>query len=123
MQIILVKSDKLYKYSFPNENISTYWVKDTDDNGNDRDLIAIEKMDNKWFLFSNEKCGIEENNNVSVQSEIHSNYFYSLKIKENVGTSNALLYFCQENDPSFASYIVSGSGDYTIELVMIQTSA
>ena len=40
MQIILIKKDKLYKYPFPNKNISSFFVHDNI-NGTERDLIEI----------------------------------------------------------------------------------
>ena len=49
MQILLIKSDKLFKYPFPSENMSTYWIKDYDENGNERELIFMEQKDNSWF--------------------------------------------------------------------------
>ena len=50
MQIVLLKPEKLYKFAFPNENISTFWIKDLDDNDNDRELISINKEDDSWVL-------------------------------------------------------------------------
>ena len=43
MQIVLIKHEKLYKYKFPNENINLYWIKDVDQNDNERNLLSVEK--------------------------------------------------------------------------------
>lgn len=50
MQVVLIKKEKLYKYPFPNELMSTYWIKDMDLFGNERNLIMLSKKDNNGFL-------------------------------------------------------------------------
>ena len=54
MQIIVIKKEKLYKYPFPNEYISNYWVQDKDEFDNERDLIMLEKSESSWLLVSND---------------------------------------------------------------------
>ena len=61
MKIILGKSEKLYKYPFPSDNLTSYWIKDFDDNSNERNLISIDKVNGAWYLFSNENCYIDVN--------------------------------------------------------------
>ena len=34
MQILVIKKEKLYKYQFPNEYVSNYWVKDNEEYAN-----------------------------------------------------------------------------------------
>ena len=58
MQIVLIKKDKLCKYPFPNELMYTYWIKDDDLFGNERNLIMLSKRDNTWILESNDICKI-----------------------------------------------------------------
>ena len=65
MQIIVIKKEKLYKYPFPNEFISTFWIQDKDEYDNIRELIMLEKDGNSWQLVSNENCKIVDNNTVS----------------------------------------------------------
>ena len=50
MQVVMIQKNKLYKYPFPNENITTYWLKDMDTYGNERSLISLEKKDSGWYL-------------------------------------------------------------------------
>ncbi len=119
MQILLIKSDKMFKYSFPNENMSTYWIKDYDENDNERELIVMEKVDNSWLLYSNELCRIEENGKLKAQAEIIENNFYTLKINDSAENNNdekpyVLLYVCNENDSTFVSYNISEYGEFTI---------
>ena len=115
MQIVLIKTNKLFKYSFPNENISTYWIKDFDENNNERDLISLEKKDNDWFLIANETCSVEERGRSIKQLRIEEDIFYSLKISEiNSKISAAYLYVHPENDTSYTSYMVTEQGEYKI---------
>ena len=80
MQVVVIKKENLYKYPFPNEYISTYWIKDYDDFGNERDLLAIEKVNNVWMLLSNEKCKIIDNNEEVDSASLTLNKFYLLKV-------------------------------------------
>ncbi len=110
MQIILIKSDRLYKYPFPVGNVSSYWIKDVDDNGNEKDLICMEKVNGKWILFSNETCHLEDNG-VLPQIELRLNTLYKIEIKEDV--NNNYIYITNQNDTSFESYKIN-NGEYTI---------
>ena len=60
MQIILIKKENLYKYPFPNNLISSYWINDNDEYGNNRDLIMIERKEDNWVLMANDKCRIKQ---------------------------------------------------------------
>ena len=78
MQVVVIKKENLYKYPFPNEYISTYWIKDYDDFGNERELVSIEKNNDLWMLISNEKCKIIDDN-IEVDSvALTLNKFYLL---------------------------------------------
>ena len=112
MQIVLIKAEKLYKYSFPNQNISTFWIKDLDDNNNERDLIAVEKKDKGWIIVSNDVCYLESNNK---EEQLQKETFYPLKIVDgNNNTTSALLYIHKENDPTYESYAIIDNGEYKI---------
>ncbi len=114
MQVVVIKKEKLYKYPFPNEFISSYWVKDKDEFGNERDLIMVEKSGNSWVLVSNDNCKIIDNNTEVPKVSITLNKFYLLKIYNKNNITNALIYACNENDASYASYQITTDGDYII---------
>ena len=115
MQIVLIKSNRLYKTDFPNNNISTYWIKDFDDNNNVRNLISLDKKGEDWYIFSNDVCYLSANEKQVRQTKLEKNTFYTMKIvDENRSISSALLYIYEENDASFASYAVTENGEYTI---------
>ena len=115
MQIVLIKPDKLYKYSFPNENISTFWIKDFDGINNERDLIAIERTPNAWLLKGNDICSINDSGETIDEIELKKERFYSLKIKDvNNNVISSLLYIYQENDPNYQTFEIKENDDYTI---------
>ena len=115
MQIVLIKPEKLYKYSFPNENISTFWIKDFDELNNERDLILLEKKDDSWMLFSNEVCTIESDGKKIRNIKLVKEKFYILKINDiNNNIISSLLYVYNENDPNYTSYQITEDGEYSI---------
>ena len=114
MQVVVIKKEKLYKYPFPNEYVSNYWIKDDDEYGNARDLIMVEKIDNSWMLISNDNCVIVENDTELSKVTLSLNKLYLLKIKNKELTTNAIIYVCDENDSTFTSYQVINDGEYNI---------
>lgn len=114
MQVVVIKKEKLYKYPFPNELISTYWIKDNDEFGNERNLIMLAKRDNSWSLIANDTCQIIEDNKEVNETVLNLNKFYLLKINSKSSTTNAVIYICTENDLSYTSYEIISDGEYTI---------
>ncbi len=115
MQIVVIKHDKLYKYPFPSENVDSYWIKDTDEGGNERELISIEKIEDSWFLLSNSTCYLEIAGAKVEKLSLSLNSFYPLKIRDNNDNySSVLLYIYKENDESYRTYKVVKQGEYTI---------
>lgn len=116
MQIVVVKKDKLLKYPFPNENISMYWIKDYDDNFNERNIAAIERRDNKWMLICNDTSEIDNNGSIVSEMTISLNHFYKLNLKDKNtnNQSTILIYVCNENDASYTSFEFLSDGQYRI---------
>ena len=113
MQIVVIKKENLCKYPFPNELINSYWIKDYDEFGNERELISVEKVNNSWVLVSNDLCKIVDNDIELDSVSVEINKFYVLKIKSNNSITNAIIYVCNENDIAYESYLVE-DGEYTI---------
>ena len=111
MQIVLIKTEKLYKYSFPNNNVNTFWIKDLDESNNERDLISISRKNDGWVLVSNDVCFLESKVKMEV---LKKDTFYSLRINENGVLKVAFLYVHKENDESFTSYNITQDGEYSI---------
>ena len=114
MKLALVKSNKVYKYPFPSDNLTTFWIKDFDDLENERELISIDKINNEWHLFSNETCGIDASGKTIKETKLDLNTFYPLKINDNGKIEDAYLYAYEENDPSYKSYAITQNGEYKI---------
>ena len=114
MEIVLIKSHKLFRCPFPSINTSIYWIKDFDEEDNERDLICIEKDGNEWIIESNENCEIFSGTEKLDKTKLQLNKFYLLKITSGNKMSQALLYVYKENDPTFTSYEVSGDGSFQI---------
>ncbi len=113
MQIVLIKSNRLYKYPFPSGNVLSYWIKEVEDNGNEKDLICMEVIKGKWILLSNDRCHLKTNNNVK-QVEIKLNTFYEIEINDSINTSEAYIYICEENDTTFNTYKINNDCELTI---------
>lgn len=114
MQVVVIKKEKLCKYPFPNNLISTYWIKDTDEFGNERNLIMLAKKNDAWMLVANENCKIVEDNQEVNEVTVEPNKFYLLKITSKYSTTNAVIYACNENDSSYTTYEIINDGNYTI---------
>lgn len=110
MQVILIKKEKLFKYPFPNKNISNFWIKDYDESGNERELIEMSTEFGKWVLKSNDICQILTSSNNVKEVVLSLNNFYFLK----TANENMYLFICEENDPKYESYLISNDGEFTI---------
>ncbi len=114
MQVVMIQKNKLYKYPFPNENITTYWLKDIDIYGNERSLVSLEKKASGWYLISNSTCIIENNGAKVNEISLSLNDFIKVLINDNNNESYAIIYICEENDISYSSYEVLEDNIYTI---------
>ena len=114
MQIVVIKKDKLYKYPFPNDNISTYWIKDIDEYGSERDLISLEKKNNNWYFVSNEHCNIEGRQTLTKELAVPLNEFIKISINFNNITTMALIYVCNELTENLNVFEITKDGTYTI---------
>ena len=114
MQIVLIKSEKLYKYPFPDENVNSYPVSDYDENENERHLLNFEREDKGWLLVSASGSQIIENGKEYEKVPLLINKYYSIRIKSRNGYTNALILVCEENDKTYKSYALATDGEYTI---------
>ena len=113
MQIVVIKKENLYKYPFPNEFISTYWIKDHDEFGNERDLLSMENLNGNWIIIANEQCKIVDNGTEVKSATLTLNKFYLLKIITKNSVTNAIIYACNPNDISYETYYLE-DGEYAI---------
>lgn len=113
MQIVIIKKNNIYRYPFPNDFINSYWIKDKDEMGFDRNLIVLEKSYNNWTLISNDTCKIVENNSELEKINLTLNKFYYLKNVNNGIAEYILMYVYNEDDVSYQTYKIN-DGEYTI---------
>ena len=58
MLIYIIKKSGLEIFTLPSKISGSYWIKETKDNGKDRDLINIKEQDGRWLATSNKKVQI-----------------------------------------------------------------
>lgn len=114
MEIILIKSQRLYNYPFPTINIGEYWVNDFDENEIERNLVCLKRNGNDLYIESNENCEVFDLNNKIDKEILVINKFYLLKIRNNNKLSQAFLYVCEQNDPNYVVYEFTNDGEYSI---------
>ncbi len=114
MQILLIKSHKIFKYPFPSINTSIYWIKDFNESDNERDLLALIKKDNGWILQSNEICSVFDGSEKKDEVNVLLNRFYTLKITDDNRMTQSFIYISKENDTSFVQYEITSDGSFPI---------
>ncbi len=89
MLVSLIKKDKIYSVTLPLAVNGTYWVCDTDKNGNERKLVSIEERDGSWVLKSNNYNKVIEEDRIIGEVVLRDFSFHYVQIeKEEI----ALLY-------------------------------
>lgn len=109
--VSLIKKDKIYTVSLPLAVNGTYWVSDTDKNGNERKLVSIEERDGTWVLKSNNDNKVIEEDRI-INEVVLTNYsFHYVQIeKEEI----SLLYCCPVYDPNNIQIEVKNSSEILI---------
>ena len=107
----IIKKDKIYTVSLPLAVNGTYWVSDTDKNGNERKLVSIEERDGTWVLKSNNDNKVIEEDRI-INEVVLTNYsFHYVQIeKEEI----SLLYCCPVYDPNNIQIEVKNSSEILI---------
>ena len=111
MLVSLIKKDKIYSVSLPMAVNGTYWVCDSDRNGNERKLLSIEEKNGEWVLKSNNDNKIIEEDRIINEVVLKNYSFQYIQIeKEEI----ALLYCCPVYDPNNIQIEVKNSVDFII---------
>lgn len=111
MLVSLIKKDKIYSVSLPLAINGTYWVADTDKNGNERKLVSIEEKNGEWVLKSNNDSKIIEEDRIINEVVLKNYSFHYVQIeKEEI----ALLYCCPVYDPNSIQVEVKNSAEILI---------
>ena len=111
MLVSLIKKDRIYSVSLPLAINGTYWVSDTDKNGNERMLVSIEEKKGEWVLKSNNDNKIIEEDKIINEVVLQNYSFHYIQIeKEEI----ALLYCCPVYDPNNIQIEVKNSSEILI---------
>lgn len=111
MLVSLIKKDKIYSLSLPLAINGTYWVADTDKNGNERKLVSIEEKNGEWVLKSNNDSKIIEEDRIITEVVLTNYSFHYVQIeKEEI----ALLYCCPVYEPNNIQVEVKNSSEIII---------
>ena len=105
MRISLIKSDKINELILPNVVKGNYWITDTDEYGNEKNLICIEASNGKWKLVSNTEVFCLHNNNPMPSVILENNNFYVIK-NTTVNNGNMILYCSKVLDETYTSYSI-----------------
>lgn len=111
MLVSLIKKDKIYSLSLPLAINGTYWVADTDKNGNERKLVSIEEKNGEWVLKSNNDSKIIEEDRIITEVVLTNYSFHYVQIeKEEI----ALLYCCPVYESNNIQVEVKNSSEIII---------
>ena len=111
MLVSLIKKDKIYSVTLPLAVNGTYWVCDTDKNGNERKLVSIEERDGSWVLKSNNYNKVIEEDRIIGEVVLRDFSFHYVQIeKEEI----ALLYCSPVYDPDNIQIEVRNQADILI---------
>ncbi len=112
MIVRLIKKSRIYNFFLPTTVAGSYWLKDDDRTGNDRNLINIEAEDGKWKIKSDFETKIMSGNQ-EVESAYLTEYgIYFLKI--NTDNEYVILYCSPSIDNSEKKLQVVRAGDILI---------
>jgi len=92
MRVSLIKKDKKNDLILPKIIKGTYWITDTDEYGNEKNLICIEANNGKWKLVSNNEVFCFQNETVVPFVILENNNFYI--IKRNSTKEDTLILYC-----------------------------
>ncbi|MDD6879375.1 MAG: type VII secretion protein EssC [bacterium] len=112
MRVSLIKNGKIYNTNLPEKISGSFWIEDKDKNGQKRNLINIEAINNRWLLKSNFETKIIDGNTVSENIYLDEFKFYELEIKGE--KSHFLLYTSPIYDNNTIELEIIGNNDIYI---------
>jgi len=106
MRVSLIKNDKISDLILPNKIKGNYWITETDEQGNEKNLICIEAIDNKWRLVSNNEVSFVQNDAHIPFVDLELYKFYILK-KTSINKNNSMILYCSPvYDETYTTYSV-----------------
>lgn len=96
MIVNLIKTEQMFSLTLPDKVKGQFWLNDFDENSILRQLISIEAIDGKWWVKSNKKVSILNNESSTVEKcELSLNSFLNLKIE---GSDEKVILFTEAID-------------------------
>ena len=92
MRVSIIRHDKKEDMILPKMIKGSYWITDTDDYGNEKNLISIEASEGKWKLISNNEVFYVQNDTIVPFVYLEENNFYV--IKNNVNKEDLIILYC-----------------------------
>ena len=83
MLVSLIGKEKIKSIILPNECYGIYWIFNSENSENEKELISVEAKDNKWILTSNDDASIIDNNVEIKYKELEDYKFYNVLDKKN----------------------------------------
>lgn len=111
MRISIIKKDKIDNQLLPIKVYGSFWLNDNDANGNERRLIIIEAINDKWLIRSDSEVTIIANKEKVNETFLNNYGFYELKLKNN---ETILIYCSPINDPSYFQMAIKTEGEIAI---------
>ena len=115
MIINLIKAKQMFSLTLPSKIKGQYWLSDTNEKNQPRDLISIEAIDGEWVLKSNRQVEILNSNNEVIDSMVlYPQIFLNLKIKNS--TERVILFSesIDENRQTLKKYFIKNNDSFTI---------
>ncbi len=111
MRISIIKKNQIADQLLPIKVYGSFWLTDKDINGNDRPLIIIEAVNDKWLIKSDSEVTIFINKEKVTEAFLNNYEFYELKLKNG---ETILIYCSPINDSSFFQMAIKSEGEITI---------
>lgn len=96
MLVYVISKQKRISFTLPSKIYGNYWIKDIDDNNEEKSIINISEYNGKWAAFSNKNVKIIVNNEIVRSVNLEEYQFLFLKEKDEPGY--LILYTCPVND-------------------------
>lgn len=111
MRISIIKKNQIDDQLLPIKVYGSFWLNDKDVNGNERRLIVIEAVNNKWLIKSDEEVAILINKEKVSEVFLSDYEFYELKLKN----EEVILIYCSPiNDSSYFQTAIKSEGEIAI---------
>ena len=104
MRVSLIKNDKINDLILPSVVKGNYWITDTDEQGNERNLICIEAYQGRWRLVSNSDVFCVQNNANASYVFLDKYNFYILRT--NINNNSMIVYASEVFDETYKTYSI-----------------